>query len=376
MIRKEIYRILSRRITLLALVVSTAFMIYYGTFHIAEETVIGNGEVYRYGEAVARDKMITEEYADPLTMETVQAIWDKYGVSVNPENTTIKEEQVRLAVQGGYANYCNGFVTRMFTDRITLENGEEVLVLKGEEELAKSRYLDGSYTFGYVGKGWSWYWEQLLLTLVLTSIVVIIGFSPVFSEDYAFRTADIVLPTVRGRCQIWGLRTGAGFLFASVYYWIMSAYTFLLNYAIYGGGGLSVSCGLTFLGYDWTRDSDPMWMALLIMHLAGWFSMLALVLQIQMISSRCKSSFMSLLWCLAAYLGPIAVVNTILNNFPFSEMIKWLKYFCYSMPLSFPGMFSQAPLLSKRVLILFALGTAVAAGALGAAGWSRHQVKN
>ncbi len=119
-----------------------------------------------------------------------------------------------------------------------------------------------------------------------------------------------------------------------------------------------------------------MWMALLIMHLAGWLSMLALVLQIQVISSRCKSSFMSLLWCLAAYLGPIAVVNTILNNFPFSEMIKWLKYFCYSMPLSFPGMFSQASLPSKRVLILFALGTAVAAGVLGAAGWSRHQVKN
>ena len=58
MIRKEIYRILSRKITLLALVVATAFLVYYGSFRITEETVIDNGEIYRYGEAVAHDKMI------------------------------------------------------------------------------------------------------------------------------------------------------------------------------------------------------------------------------------------------------------------------------------------------------------------------------
>lgn len=376
MIRKEIYRIFSRKITWLALVVATAFMVYYGTFHIVEESVIDHGEIYQYGEAVAWDKAMAEEFAGPLTIETVQAIWEKYGVTVNPENVQIKEELLQLAKQGGNANYCNQFVTRMFTDSITLDNGEEVLTLKGEEELAGSHYLDGSYIFGYVGKGWSWYWDQLLITLILTSVVVIIAFSPVFSEDYAFRTADIILPTVRGRRKIWGLRTGAGFLFASVYYWIMSGYAFLLNYIIYGGDGLSVSCGLTFIGYDWTRDSDPLWMAILVMHLGGWFSMLVLVLQIQAISSKCKSSFISLLWSLAAYLGPIAVVNTILNNFPFNVLIKWLKIFCYSMPLSFSGMFTQAPLPSKRILLLFALATAVAATVAGAVGWSRHQVRN
>lgn len=376
MIRKEIYRIFSRKITLLALVVATAFLVYYGTFRIAEEAVIDDSVVYQYGEAVARDKRIAEEFAGPLTIETVQAIWEKYGVSANPENAVRKEELLELAKQGGYANYCNDFVTGMFTDRITLDNGEEALVLKEKEELAENHYLDGSYTFGYVGKGWSWYYDQLLMTLVLTSTVVIIAFSPVFSEDYAFRTADIILPTVRGRLPIWGMRMGAGFLFASVYYWIMSGYAFLMNYIIYGGEGLTVSCGLTFLGYDWTRDSDPVWKALLIMHLTGWFSMLALVLQIQAISSKCKSSFMSLLWSLAAYLGPIAVVNTILNNFPFNELVKWLKYFCYSMPLSFSGMFTQAPSSSKRVLIMFALVTAVVTTVLGAVGWSRHQVKN
>ena len=377
MIRKEIYRMFSRRITLLALVVATAFLVYYGSFRFTEEIVIDNGEVYRYSEAVAYDKIIAEEFAGPLTVETVQAIWEKYGQPVNYfENILREEELMQLAKQGGNDNYCNTLVARMFTCNITQDSGKDILMLAEEKDLSENRYLNGSYTFGYVGKGWTWYWDQLLMTLILTSLVVIIAFSPVFSEDYAFRTADIILPTVKGRFQIWRLRTGAGDLFASVYYWIMSAYAFLLNYMIYGGEGLSVSCGLTFLFYDWTRDSAPVWKAILIMHLAGWFSMLVLVLQIQAISSKCKSSFMSLLWSLVAYLGPIAVIETILNNFPVSRLAMWLKYFGYSMPLSFSGMYTQAPASSKRILILFALITAVVTAVAGAVSWSRHQVRN
>lgn len=377
MIGKEIYRILSRKITLLALVVATAFLVYYGTLRIVEEVVIENGEVYYYGEAVARDKIIAEEFAGLLTEETVRAIWEKYGEPVNYNGHTLRDEDLlQLAKQGGYDNYCNTLVARLFTYSTTQDNGKDILVLREEKELSENRYLDGSYIFGYVGKGWRSYWDQLLMTLVLTSIVVIIAFSPVFSEDYAFRTADIILPTARGRFQIWGLRTGAGFLFASVYYWLMSAYAFLLNYTIYGGEGLSVSCGLTFMPYDWTRDSDPVWKAILIMHLTGWFSMLVLILQIQAISSKCKSSFMSLLWSLAAYLGPIAVINMILNNFPVNRLIMWLKYFGYSMPLSFSGMFTQAPSSSKQILLMFALITAVVTAVLGTVGWSRHQVRN
>lgn len=377
MIRKESYRILSRKITLLALAVATAFLVWYGTFHIAEEVVIDNGAVYRYSEAVAHDKMIAEEFAGPLTEETVRAIWEKYGEPVNyTEHSLRDKELLQLAKQGGYDNYCNTLVARLFTYSVTQDNGKDILILGEEEDLAENHYLDGSYTFGYVGMGWTWYWDQVLITLTLTSIVLIIAFSPVFSEDYASRTADIILPTVKGRFQIWRIRTGAGFLFASVYYWLMSAYAFLLNYMIYGGEGLSVSCGLTFMSYDWTRDSDPIWKAILIMHLAGWFSMLVLVLQIQAISSKCKSGFMSLLWSLAAYLGPIAVIRTILDVFPTNRLIMWLKYFGYSMPLSFGGMYTQAPSSSKRVLLIFALLTAVAAAVLGAAGWCRHQIKN
>ncbi|MCM1541107.1 MAG: hypothetical protein NC121_07590 [Blautia sp.] len=376
MIRKEIYRILSRRIVWLALIVVTAFLIFYDTRIVTEEGIIDNGKVYLGREAVAHDRMAAEEFAGPLTFETVQAIWEKYGEPVNLEQTAW-EELEKTAEPGQYHNYYNNFVVNMFTGvgEAVLEDGEITL------ELAKglsidNQYLDGSYTFGYAGRGWSWYWDSFLVTLVLVSLVVIIAFCPVFSEDYAFRTADIILPTVKGRFRLWWQRTGAGVLLASAYYWLMSGILFLFRYWVYGGEGLSVSCGLTFVPYDYTRAADPLWKAVLGLHLCGWFSVMALVLQIQAISSKCKSSFGSLLWSLAVYLVPYAVVRGILWNLPVTVLNKWLQYFCYSMPLTFSGMFVQAPMSGKRVLLTFAVTVAVAAAGIGCWKWGRHQVRN
>lgn len=375
MMGKELYRIFSRRITLLALAAATAFLIYYGFFHIWEEAVIEDGNLLRHGEAVARDKEIAEEFAGPLTEETVRAIWEKYGAPVNYMDPVVREEDLqRLAEQGGYDNYCNTVVTRLFAGKVMQEDGSAVFLLP--EEISESRYLDGNHIFGYVGLGWSWYWDQFLVMILLVSVVVIIALAPMFSEDYAFRTADIVLPTVRGRIRIWQTRVGAGFFFASAYYWLMGAFIFLLNLLFYGADGLNISCGFTYLPYDLMRDSDPLWKAVLIMHLGGWFSMLALTLQIQAVSSKNKSTFGALLWSLAAFLGPIAIINLILKNLPFMGVNKWLQYFCYSMPFSFSGMYLQAPPSGKQILLTFALITAVLSCALGGLCWCRHQVRN
>ncbi|MCM1214885.1 MAG: hypothetical protein NC331_06200 [Lachnospiraceae bacterium] len=376
MIGKEIYKILSRRIVWLALIVVTAFLIFYDTRIITEEGIIDDGKVYQGREAVAHDRMAAEEFAGPLTFETVQAIWEKYGEPVNLEQIAW-EELEKTAEPGQYHNYYNNFVMNMFTGvgEAVPEDGEITLELV-EGLSIDNRYLDGSYTFGYVGRGWNWYWDSFFLTLVLVSLVVIIAFCPVFSEDYAFRTADIILPTVKGRFRLWWQRTGSGFLFASAYYWLMSGVLFLFRYRVYGGEGLSVSCGLTFVPYDYMRETEPLWKAVLGLHLCGWFSMLALVLQIQAISSKCKSSFGSQLLSLVAYMSPYAVVNGVLGNLPFTALNKYLQYFCYSMPLTFSGMFVQAPVSGKRVLLTFAVIVAVVAAVLGAWKWGRHQVRS
>ncbi len=374
MLRKEIYRILSRRITWLAIVVATAFSIYYGFASLWMEVAVDNGKFYRKWESVEYNRQIAEEFAGPLTEETVRAIWEKYGEPVNYFNHSNRYEVLeQLAGQPGHDNYLNTFVAKYFAQKVEQEDGSVVLVLP--EDLSGSRYLDGKYIFGYAGGQWS-YWDCYLMLLIMVSLVVIIGFCPVFSEDYAFRTADIILPAAKGRFRLWSVRTGTGFLFASVYYWIMCSITFLQCFLYYGLDGLSVSCGFTSLPYYWVQDSDPVWKGLLILHLGGWFSMLALVLQVQAISSKCKSGFSALLWSLTAYLGPIAIIRLILDNLPFNKLIMWLKYIGYSLPFCFPGMYMQAPPWGKQVVLTLALATTGLAGVLGILGWCRHEVKS
>lgn len=374
MIGKEIYRILSRKMTLLALAAATAFSVFYGSLSIRAEAVVDDGKVYRYGEAVAYDKLIAEEFTGPLTEETVRAVWEKYSPPEDYFFTGTMDDALLLAREGDYINYCNTMVTKWFAEEVEQEDSTKILALP--EDLTGNRYLDGSYLFGYVGQGWNWYWDLLFTIQIMVALVVIIGFCPIFSEDYAVRTADVILPTVKGRLQVWRTRAGAGFLFGSVYYWLMSAVIFLQNYWFYGSEGLSVSCGLTYIPYYFLEDSDPVWKAVLLLHLWGWFAILVLVLQIQAVSARCKSSFGALLWSLAVYLGPIALIKMVLDPLPTSVLIRWLKHIGYSMPLSFSGMYVQAPPTAKRILLIVALIAAVLAAVLGAVRWCRHQIKN
>lgn len=375
MIGKEIYRILSRnrKLMLLALAVTVAFLIYYGSVSIWEEAVVDDGRVYRYREAVAYDKMIAEEFTGPLTEETVRAVWEKYGPPVRYYGNEGNLEDALLSEEGDYDNFCNSFVTQRFAEVVEQEDGTRLLVLP--EDLSESRFLDGSYVFGYAG-GWIWYWDRLFLAQIMAALMVIIGFCPIYSEDYAFRTADVILPTVKGGLRLWRTRTAAGFLFGSVCYWLVSGIVFLQNYWLYGSEGLSVSCGLTFIPYFFPEGSDPMWKAVLLLHLGGWFAVLALVLQIQAVSARCRSSFGSLLWSLVVYLGPFALIRMVLDNLPSTVWNRWLQHICYSMPLSFPAMYAQSPPLAKRILLIFVLIAAVLAAVLGAVRWCRHQVRN
>ena len=375
MFGKEIYRILSHKITLLAMFVAAAITLFFTYEAFMNEYVMHDGTEYHHEQAIAVDKVITEEFAGPLTEETVRAIWEKYGMSaVSTFRYFSEEELLFLAERGDSHNFCNDFVTSTFAQVVEKEDGKTTFTLP--EDLSEEPFLDGSYTFGYTGRGWQQYWEQFLIIIIMASIVSIIALCSIFSEDYAFRTADIILPTVKGRFNLWLQRTGVCFFFASAYYWFLSGMSFLQTCRFYGTEGLSVSCGLTYVPYYWLENSAPLWKALVILHLGGWFSMLVLILQVQAISAKCKSSFGSILWSLAAYLGPYAMIKAILNNLPSTELNIWLQKICYSMPLSFSGMYVQAPPSGKQTLVIFALLAAALGAVLGARVWCRHEVRN
>lgn len=374
MFKAEMYRLLSKKVAVAAMIVALLFIIYFAMGNtVWGEGLIDDGAIYHGAAAIARDKEIAAEFTGPLTEETVRAIWEKYGPPINyyARRTTL-EGMREAAAKGGNDNYCNRFVARLFGEAVTGEDGQTTFVLA--EDWTESRYLQGDYFFGYTGNS-SWYWDRFMLAYILAHIVIIILLCSMFSEDYACRTADIILPTAKGRFTLWRLRVGLGCLLASVYYWLAYGSIFLLYIAYYGTAGLEVSCGLAGIPMLFPKDYLPMGKGLLVLYLCGWFSSLVVALVTCGISAGCGQSFSSLVRSLFFYIGPFAFMRIVLDSLPLGVVNSLLHSVCYSLPLSYPGTFIQAPDDARIFLTATGLAVALIGTVAGARRYCRHQVE-
>lgn len=393
--RMELYRIFSRKITWIALLAALSFSMFYGLTPFWREGTIDGGSAYMREEAVARDREIAAEFTGPLTEETVRAIWEKYGAPVNFEEPRVTWDALTaLAAQGGNDNYCNRFVAGWFGEKAGGAEGSsaagsaegsaagDVAVSAAyvlPERLPHEQYLSGEYYFGYLGNGWENFRGGLYeIVYILICLVTVITLSPMFSEDYAFRTADTILPTARGRGGLWGIRTAAGCFVASLFYWLACGSLFLQQLGLYGAEGLKVSCAFAAMSGFWPKNAMSVGEAIRYLYLAGWFSILVLVLLVQAVSAGSRQSFSSLIKSIALYFGPYVFMRAILNLFPAGRINMLLHYICYSMPFSYPFMILEAPSGSglEELLTLSALTAAVLGGALGMRLYCRHEVKS
>lgn len=377
MFRTEMYRILFRKLVIVAAVLCLCVGFLYGKMQVGEEILIHEGKIYCQENArvaIAKDKEIAAEYKGYLTEETVREIWEKYGAPCRYENGVDGDTLMKAMESGGSYNYCNRIVARLFCDAEEAEDGSMRYTLK--ENLSESRFLQGDYYFDYVGGGWTWYWDCFFLMHVMTCLLIIVALTPVFSEDYVCRAANCILPTVKGRMSLWRIRTFAGCFFASAVYLLMTGIFFGQQVFYYGTDAWRVSCGLTGVPMFWQQDAEPLWKAILLIHLYGWFSVIVLALMVQGISAKCRQTFSALLWSLFFYAGPFALMRTLLDNLPMVRLNMLLHQIIYSMPFSYAGMMLNAPPNWRRFLIGFALTAALLGGLLGARSWCRHQVEN
>ena len=272
-------------------------------------------------------------------------------------------------------------MARLFAETVTDEKGEISFVLK--ENLWRDPLLQGDCYFGYVGQGWTRYGgggDWILIPLMMSSIVIIIALSPMFSEDYARRTADIILPAARGRMQLWWVRTGAGCLFASVCYWLCGLILAGIQLGYYGWSGLRLGASITVVPVYWRTTDVPLWQFIVMQYLAGWFSVAVLALLVQAVSAWCRQSFISLLCSLCVYFGPVGigwlVLDKLLEYGPpsFEKALMTLKVAVWSMPLSYCSMLMDVSSCWKWKMTAFLSAAAVAALLFGMR-YCRHQIK-
>ncbi len=376
MMKGEIYRIISRKISLAAMILPmmVAFL-YMILSSVWEEAVIDQGEVYQRLAAIGKDKEIAAEYTGVLTENVVRDIWEKYGAPVNYlERNTGYAYLQGAAMTGGNDNYTNRLVAKLFAQETLGEDGGNTFILP--QNLSDNIYLRGDFLFGYAGSGWGYYWDRFLVLSIVVGVVIVVCLSPGFAEDYTQRMADIILSAAKGREKCFFTRILAGGLFATSYYWLVMGILLLETFWFYGTEGLGVSCGLTGMPMTWSQGQEPLWKALVMLHLSGWFAITLLSAMVQAISAKCRNTFSAILWSLAIYFGPNVFCLLILDQLPMLPVNLWLHQIIYSMPFTYSGMVLNAPGPLRYILTAFACIFLVISLVWGKRGWCRHQVTN
>lgn len=351
--KEELYKLASRRILWIGLFLLAGFM---GMRLLSERrnyTITIGQQTYTGQEAIEKDRQITAEYAGILTFETVEKIYDRFGFYYYNART-----------DSYIGNFANQFITYKMTNFNQTEeiSPEEIHFLAEEEwEQNAAPLLNGTVWFDYT-YGWNDFREIFcILTVAALLLLFIIGISPVFSEEYTYQTADILLTCRRGRKSgIWLKMSAAVFLAAAVYA-VSALYLFVLYAAVYGTQGLDASCVLINVpvsGYHPEKISG----FFLYSFLLGLSAVLLVTFMTLAVSACCKNAFLTVILSLALFFLPYVWMNVLspmLAPLLGWNIIKAVSHFIVSMPFYLSVSWGFA--FSEREILLHML-TAAATG--------------
>lgn len=353
--KEELYKIASRKIVWLGVFLLLAFVTIRLYGECCHYTTTIDGNTYQGRAAIRKDKELTRRCAGLLTKEKVSRLYKEYGFFYYDRKTDT-----------AVGNYCNRFITENFTNFRQTDgySPDEIHFLKGEEWKRNAAYLlENDVRFDYV-YGWNDFTEMYVFTIVALFIILILGLSPVFAEEYQLKTADILRTTRRGKGSgIW-LKILAALSFSIALTCGVCAYLWLIYLAVYGAQGWDASsillsfvtpygyCPESILGY---------FIYITSLSLVGVLLLTGIVIGI---SALCKSPFLVLILSLCAYLFPVVWVQILGPMWLFGvTMTKNITHFMTSMPVYLP-MGSGFAFSAEQIMVHLGIALAVGIGGI------------
>ncbi len=231
LLRDELYKITSRRVVKIcfaAALLIELFCILTGSV-LLEYSVV-DGVEYRGTSAIRQDRAMAKKYAGVLTDEKVAAMAEEYGLMYfDAEN--FNEEENFLSGMLFSNGLCDGYINSWSDLRQPARTVPIAQTDMGRVCEAAGIRPELSYY-----RGWSVISVQMGIAGILGCILLMMALTPVFAEEYASGTANILLATVHGRKKDIAARFGASYIFS------------LGSFAVLGGF-IVVVCGI-FYGYD------------------------------------------------------------------------------------------------------------------------------
>lgn len=221
LIKFELRKIFSRRLTILALAVVIGFSALVtvttlrGMHSFDGVSQEGSGR-----KAVAIDRAVAEQYAGPLSDEKVRQILQKFHPQYDLHGMNAKYLQINATQSAVFAR---------FADQDGNWNGLSVSDVFGQEEIQ----------VGYV-EGWLCTSRNLAQVLFLLALAVILMTAPVFSGEYA-GVDNLILTSRFGRTRGAAAKLAASFLAAGTVTGLCCLLVLLPALLFYGKEGLSCS---------------------------------------------------------------------------------------------------------------------------------------
>ncbi|MEZ3487809.1 MAG: ABC transporter permease subunit [Lachnospiraceae bacterium] len=326
--KEEFYKIRSRKIIWLGVFLLLAFVTVRLYEECSQYTTVIDGKCYQGKEAIRKDKELTRRYAGELTKETIHRIYDEYGFFYyEPDGRTAAN------------NYLSRLITEKFTNFMQTDgdNPEEIHFREGKDwEMNAAYLLKNEVRFDYV-YGWNDFAEMYILALLALFVILLLGLSPSFAEEYQLRTADLLRTTRRGRAGgIW-MKILAGLSFAILLTCAVCAYLWGIYLMVYGAQGLDASAILLNFATPYGYYPESALGFLLYLTFLGILGAILLGSVVLGISALCKSPFPALAFSLAGYLFPLLWMNVLMPMWPFGMTLsRYITHFMTSMPVYLP----------------------------------------
>lgn len=326
--KKELYKIASRKVIWLGMLLLLAFISFRLLVERRNYTVTLDGRAFYGQEAIQKDQALTARYAGTLTEKQIQQIYEEYGFYYYDDET-------------GYSNgnFCNRFITEKFTNYMQTggNNPDAIHFYQNQDwENNAAPYLENNVNFDYI-YGWNDFAEIYLMALLAVFVLLIIGLSPLFAEEYQLKTADVLRTTSRGKQSgIW-MKILAALFFAAAIVCMASAYLWGIYIAVYGTQGLDASAVLLNFAAFYGYCPETVMGFFIFITFLGLIGAILLTSLMAGISSICRTPFFALVVSLIVFLFPVVWVKALAPMRIFgAPLTKNISHFMISMPFYLP----------------------------------------
>lgn len=341
LIKFELRKILTKRLTLVALAVLLGFSVLLAVSSFQSMHAFdGVGKEGSGRTAVEIDQSIAAEYQGVLTDEKVQQMMKRF----KPAGDLHGMNPVYL-----YQNAMQSAVFFRFSDLNGNWNGLYVSDVFGDEEIMVG------YTSGWLSAS-----RNMMVTFVVLSLVMILMIAPVFSGEYG-GVDKIILASRYGKTKCGTAKVAAALLAALLATALVAAVNLGTAFALYGGDGLDSS--ILFSSVDFAEGGIPFNITCgellgyqILLAFTGAVSVTGITL---LLSALCKGPLAAFAASAALYLLPALLPVT-----EASALFRWIvltpfyQFLCSAI-LSVEQMSSGALYgiwAAPTALVIFAVG--------------------